>query len=60
MVQTQSFEADTLAALVAAVNTFLATLAERHILDIIVTTTQAGKYGTKQNYLATVVFKVMP
>lgn len=57
VIQEKSFESDTLADLDLQVNTFLATLAERNVLDVVVNTGRAGRYGNQNSFIATVVFK---
>jgi hypothetical protein len=57
MIQIKTFEADTLAALEVAVNTFLAAEDPKDVLDTLIHAFSSAKYGTAKTYVATVVYK---
>lgn len=57
-VQTKSFEADTIAALETALNTYLATLNAKDVLDVMRHSFASSKYGQHKTHTATVVHLV--
>jgi hypothetical protein len=59
MIQIKTFEGDTLAALEAAVNTFLATEDPKDVLDTIFHAFSSAKYGERKTYVVTIVYRTV-
>jgi len=54
--QTKTFAADTAVATDAAANTFLQTLDQKDVLDVLATADASGKYGHQKTFVVTVVY----
>jgi hypothetical protein len=57
MVVTKTFSNETLSTLESDLNTFLATLDPKNVLDVIFTFSATSKYGMNTTYTALVVYK---
>lgn len=57
VIKQKTFEADTAAALDTAVNTFIATLDTKNVLDVLSSAFASSKYGETKTFATTVVYK---
>lgn len=56
-IQVKTFEAEDTSSLDTAVNTFLATLNVKDVLEVLRSSFSSAKYGTNKTHTATVVYK---
>jgi hypothetical protein len=57
VIKHKTFESDTAATLDTAVNTFLATLDTKNVLDVMASAFASSKYGETKTFTTTVIYK---